>query len=382
MNQSGGFNDPSNGDKTLPDPAFSAALLKWYDEEDARMPWRGSRDPYRIWLSEVMLQQTRVATVEGYYQRFLERFPTIETLAAAPLDDVLKCWEGLGYYARARNLHRLAQQVVLESNGQFPSSAEALQQLPGIGRYTAAAIASIAFDQAVAVLDGNVIRVLSRLIDLPDEVSQPRIEQQLWDLAESQLPAERPGDYNQALMDLGRIVCVPRQPDCTHCPVQRFCLAFARNTQMMRPVKKKKAPLPTIRAAAAVIRNTEGKLLIVQRPAEGSAKLLAGLWMLPGGNCEPEESFADCLRRSLRQSLGIEINVTEEMAAAQQTFTHFHLSLRAFACQMVSGVPQGAIGTNLAWAGEAEIAQYSMGKADRQIVNALNKWQPRLFEEV
>jgi len=365
----------------LPDPAFSAVLLKWYDSDDVPMPWRGSRDPYRVWLSEVMLQQTRIATVEKYYARFLRRFPTIQDLAAAPLDDVLKCWEGLGYYARARNLHRLAQQIVNEHAGQFPSSADALQQLPGVGRYTAAAIASIAFNQAVAVLDGNVIRVLSRLIDLAEDVTQPRVERRLWDLAESLLPATRPGDYNQALMDLGRTVCVPRTPDCRHCPVQGFCLAFERNTQHLRPVKKKKAPAPTVRAAAAVIRDVEGRILLVQRPADGPRTLLGGLWMLPGGNCEPEESYADCLRRCLRQELGIEVNVAGEMAAAAQDFSHFHLSLRAFACEMIAGVPQTANGANLAWASTADLAQYTLGKADRQIVNTLERWQPRLFEE-
>lgn len=360
----------------IPDPAFSIALLNWYDQNPAQMPWRGSRDPYRIWLSEVMLQQTRVATVEGYYQRFLERFPTVEALAAAPMDDVLKLWEGLGYYARARNLHRLAQQIVNAHAGQFPSSAEALQQLPGIGRYTAAAIASIAFDQAVAVLDGNVIRVLSRLIDLPEEVSQPRVEQQLWSLAESLLPAERPGDYNQALMDLGRIICTPREPNCPDCPVQAFCMAFARGTQGLRPVKKQKAPLPNVRAAAAVIRDAEGRVLLVQRPAEG---LLGGLWALPGGRCEAEETYADCLRRSLQQTLGIEVRVTEEMAATEQMFTHFRLRLRAFACELVSGTPSGDMRS--AWAASEELTSYSLGKADREIVERLEQWQPRLFEE-
>jgi A/G-specific adenine glycosylase len=367
--------------RPLPDPAFSAALLKWYDSGDVPMPWRGSRDPYHVWLSEVMLQQTRIATVEKYYTRFLQRYPTIQDLAAAPMDDVLKCWEGLGYYARARNLHRLAQQIVTEHAGQFPSSAKALQQLPGIGRYTAGAIASIAFNQAVAVLDGNVIRALSRLIDLAEDVSQPRVEQRLWDVAESLLPAARPGDYNQALMDLGRTVCVPRTPDCRHCPVHHFCLAFERNTQHLRPVKKKKAPTPTVRAAAAVIRDVEGRVLLVQRSTEGPTTFLGGLWMLPGGNCEPEESYADCLRRCLRQELGIEVNVAGEMASAAQDFSHFHLSLRAFACEMIAGVPQAASGTNLAWATTTDFAKYSLGKADRQILDALECWQPRLFED-
>jgi A/G-specific adenine glycosylase len=367
-----------NGQPTrpIPDPEFSAALLNWYDQNPTQMPWRGSRNPYRIWLSEIMLQQTRVTTVAGYYQRFLERFPTVEALAAAPIDDVLKSWEGLGYYARARNLHRLAQQIVSEHSGQFPASAEALQQLPGIGRYTAAAIASIAFDQAVAVLDGNVIRVLSRLTDLPEEVSQPHVERQLWDLAENLLPPERPGDYNQALMDLGRTICTPRDPDCHHCPVQAFCLAFARGTQALRPVKKQKSPLPTVRAAAAVIRDAEGRVLLVQRPTEG---LLGGLWALPGDRCAAEETYADCLRRSLQQTLGIESRVAEEMAATEQTLTHFRLRLRAFACELISGAPNSEI--RFVWASPTDLARYSLGKADREIVEGLDQWQPRLFEE-
>lgn len=360
----------------VPDPAFSVALLNWYDQNPAQMPWRGSRDPYCIWLSEVMLQQTRVATVESYYRRFLERYPAVEALAAAPIDDVLKLWEGLGYYARARNLHRLARQIVNDHAGRFPASAKALQQLPGIGRYTAAAIASIAFDQTVAVLDGNVIRVLSRLIDLPEEISQMRVEQQLWTLAESLLPAERPGDYNQALMDLGRTICTPREPDCRHCPVQSFCQAFAQGTQSLRPVKKQKSPLPNVRAAAAILRDAKDRILLVQRPAEG---LLGGLWALPGGRCEAEETYTDCLHRSLKQMLGIEIRVAEEMAATEQTFTHFRLRLRAFACELLAGTPTGE--TRSAWAAAEELPRYSLGKADRKIMDGMERWQPRLFEE-
>ncbi len=360
----------------LPDPTFAAALLAWYDERATPMPWRGSRDPYQIWLSEVMLQQTRSTTVKDYYTHFLTLFPTIKALANASLDEVLKAWEGLGYYSRARNLHRLAQIVVNDQQGQFPASPEALKQLPGIGRYTAAAIASIAFGARSAVLDGNVMRVLTRLIDLPDEISAPRVEQRLWDLAEALLPTERCGDYNQALMDLGRMVCVPRRPLCEQCPVQSFCLSFARNTQHLRPVKKKKAPLPVVRAAAAVIRDDEGRLLLVQRPAEG---LLGGLWMLPGGNCEEGEANADCLRRVLRQTLNLEIQVGPEMISASQTFTHFRLSLRAFACAVLAGAPNHE--ARIAWATREALASFSMGKADRQILTALEVWQPRLFEE-
>lgn len=362
--------------RPLPSRAFAAKLLAWYDESTTEMPWRGQRDPYRIWLSEIMLQQTRIAAAEGYYRRFLNRFPTIQSLAAASLDEVLKLWEGLGYYARARNLHRLAQVVVKQYDGHFPASAEELQTLPGIGRYTVAAIASIAFGEAVAVLDGNVVRVLTRLIDLADEISQPKVVKQLWELASTLLPSKRPGDYNQALMDLGRMVCTPRRPDCLSCPVREFCLAVARGTQELRPVKKPKAPLPEVRAASAVIRDKAGRLLLVQRPEDG---LLGGLWMLPGGRCAQEETYADCLERSLAQSLGVQVRVEQEMAAVTQTLTHFRLRLRAFACEVIAGTP--ASDTRIAWVAPAELSNYSLGKADRETVDQLERWQPRLFEE-
>ncbi|MFN0119924.1 MAG: A/G-specific adenine glycosylase, partial [Blastocatellia bacterium] len=238
----------------MPEPLsnnFAAILVEWYDRTTARhaadMPWRDSRDPYRIWLSEIMLQQTRVAAAGDYFRRFLASWPSLESLAAAPLDDVLKCWEGLGYYARARNLHALAQTLVRDHGGQFPDNVNALLRLPGIGPYTAAAIASIAFDQRAAAVDGNVIRILARLTDLPDDVTLPATQHQLRTLAESLLPDERAGDYNQALMDLGRTVCIPRRPVCEYCPVAAYCLAYERGTQTQRPVKKAKAPLQTVR---------------------------------------------------------------------------------------------------------------------------------------
>ena len=318
----------------LPHPSFAKSLLRWYDAAKISLPWRGVNDPYQIWLSEIMLQQTRVVAVKEYYKNWLEKFPTIEKLAAASLDEVLKVWEGLGYYTRARNVHKLANIIVNEQQGKFPNTAEALQTLPGIGRYTAAAIASIAFDERVAVLDGNVIRILSRLLDLPDEVNQPKVQAKLWDIAESLLPTKRSGDYNQAIMDLGRTICVPRNPNCTQCPVQKFCLAYKNKTTHLRPVKKAKAKIPNVYAVAAVIRDSRQRILLVQRQPEG---LLGGLWMLPQAECEAEENYAECLERSLQKDFGVKVLVGEEMAHATQTFTHFHLTLRAFACEIVKG---------------------------------------------
>ncbi|MFN0086835.1 MAG: A/G-specific adenine glycosylase [Blastocatellia bacterium] len=360
------------------DRAFGAAILAWFDERAARMPWRGSRDPYRIWLSEIMLQQTRIAVVEPYYQRFLERFPTIEALAAASPDEVLKCWEGLGYYSRARSLHRTAKLIVSERGGKFPPTAEGLEQLPGIGPYTAAAIASIAFGERIAAVDGNVIRVLTRLLDFEEEVGSQRVESELRVAAAARLPVERAGDYNQGLMDLGRTVCAPRHPNCSRCPIRRFCLAHQRGTVHLRPVKKRKGPLPIARAAAAVIRDAAGRVLLVQRPMDG---LLGGLWALPGGNCIAEETYADCLRRNLRESLNIAIEIDREMAAATQDFTHFRLRLRAFACDLIGRGPQPRKKTRFVWVSPRKLGKYSLGKADREIIESLDQWQPRLFEE-
>jgi A/G-specific adenine glycosylase len=221
---------------------FTADLLKWYTEAAADLPWRRSRDPYRVWLSEIMLQQTQVATVIPYFERFIAAYPDVRALAAAPLAAVLKCWEGLGYYSRARNLHRAAQEVVNACDGKFPTSAAALIKLPGIGRYTANAIASIAFGERVAALDGNVIRVLSRLYDIPDEVSQPKTQERLWMLAEALITDEsvqEPGEYNQAMMELGREICRPRKPRCGVCPVREHCAALAAGTQSERPNKRR-----------------------------------------------------------------------------------------------------------------------------------------------
>ncbi len=355
---------------------FQTDLLAWYDREAADLPWRQTTDPYRIWLSEIMLQQTQVATVIPYYERFLAAFPTVNDLATAPLDAVLKLWEGLGYYSRARNLHRAAQIVSTEHAGQFPTTAAELLKLPGIGRYTAGAIASIAFGENVPVLDGNVIRVFARLLDLSDDVTQTATKNKLWQRAEDWLPAQRTGDYNQALMELGRTVCKPRNPLCGACPLQTTCQAFANNTQAERPVKTPKAPVPHYDVAAGIIWNADGKLLIAQRPMDG---LLGGLWEFPGGKQEDGESLPACLQRELREELAIEVQVNDLFVVVQHGFTHFKITLHAFHCDYRSGPPQKLGVADFAWVQQHELESYSFGKADRQVIAALDARDDMLF---
>jgi A/G-specific adenine glycosylase len=259
-------------------PEFAERVVRWQQHHGRHdLPWQRSRDPYRVWLSEIMLQQTQVATVLGYYERFLARFPKVEALAAAPLDDVLAAWSGLGYYSRARNLHRCAQAVVAEHGGRFPAGAAELAELPGIGRSTAAAIAAFCFGERVAILDGNVKRVLARVLAFAGDVGEPRAERELWAQATALLPERDVGAYTQGLMDLGATVCLARSPHCLLCPVQPLCRAAATGAQADYPVKRVRARRGT-REHVWLWLEQAGRVFLVQRPVAG---IWAGLWSLP-----------------------------------------------------------------------------------------------------
>jgi len=354
-------------------PDSIAKLLRWYRHNQADLPWRRDPSPYQVWLSEVMLQQTQVETVIPYYQRFLAAFPSIAALAAAPLDAVLKRWEGLGYYSRARNLHRAARLLVAEYDGALPCQADELQKLPGIGPYTAGAIASIAFGRSAPLLDGNVIRVFTRLLDMPDDISKSATRKKLWGIAEDWLPAQGAGEYNQALMELGQKVCRPKNPHCAECPLRDSCRAFAAGTQAARPVRSKRSPTPHYDVTAGLIRDEQGRLLIAQRPLDG---LLGGLWEFPGGKREGRESLEDCLRRELREELAIEVAVGQRFAVVKHAFTHFKITLHAFDCRYLGALPpysepQALVALDWAWVSEAELEHYSFGKADRQVIAEL-----------
>ncbi|MBK6712628.1 MAG: A/G-specific adenine glycosylase [Chloroflexi bacterium] len=351
---------------------IAQSLLDWWDAGHADWPWRGTRDPYRIWVAEIMLQQTQIATVIPYYQRWLTRFPTVQDLAAASLDEVLKLWEGLGYYGRARNMHAAAQRVMGDWHGRFPATAAQLQTLPGIGRYTAGAIAAIAFGEPVPVLDGNVIRVLSRLTDLPDDVTQTATKNHLWQLAATLVPAQRPGDYNQALMELGQTLCLPQKPLCLLCPLADFCLARQRGTQSERPCKPPRQRTPHYDVAAGIIwQNGMGKderFLIAQRPLDG---LLGGLWEFPGGKQEAGESLPAALEREIQEELALEIRVGDHLISIKHAYTHFRITLHAYHAAYVAGSPQHLGVADHAWVTLAELDRYAFAVTDQKIIAAL-----------
>ncbi len=342
-------------------------LLPWYAKHARGLPWRGSRDPYAVWVSEIMLQQTRVETVIPYFERWMRRFPDAAALARAEEQEVLKAWEGLGYYSRARNLQRAAREIMERFGGQLPADAQTLKSLPGVGEYTAAAIASIAFQQDEAALDGNIRRVLARVFYMDLPARTPQGEKQLRALARQELPAGQAGDYNQALMDLGSAICTPRSPQCQRCPLADICEARRRGNMEDLPVMKDRARVPHHTVTAAVIQRGR-QVLLARRPAGG---LLGGLWEYPGGKTQPGESLNECLRREIREELGVEIEIGAEFGIYRHAYTHFKVTLHAFLCRINGGEPQALHASELRWCEPEELESFPMGKIDRQISRRL-----------
>ncbi len=343
-------------------------LLTWYQQVGRDLPWRNIDDPYRIWISEIMLQQTQVKTVMPYYERWLERFPTVHHLAKADQQEVLKLWQGLGYYARARNLHQAAQVIVEQHNGQFPATFDEVVALPGIGQTTAGGILSSAYNQPVAILDGNVKRVLARVMALP--VPPRKALQSLWQYSETLLDPDNPRDFNQALMDLGATICTPKQPNCPACPWQDFCQAHSLNLQHQLPMRETRSPLPTKTIGVAVIRDDQGKILIDRRPQKG---LLGGLWEFPGGKVEPDETIQACIQREIQEELGIEIAVDDHLITIEHTYSHFHVVLNVYNCRHLSGEPQPIECDEIKWVTAAELDQYPFPNANVKIIEAIRQ---------
>jgi len=356
---------------------FSKLLLTWYARQGRKLPWRGSLNPYAVWVSEIMLQQTRVETVIPYFERWMEHFPGIADLAAASEQDVLSVWEGLGYYSRARNLHKAALIVMEVYAGELPGDLLELRSLPGIGRYTVGAIASMAFGQDVATLDANIRRILARVFDVAQSADSAPGEDILWNLADTHLPKGQAGDYNQALMDLGATICLSKRPRCLLCPLRGLCRAYQLGIQEQRPVLKPKAVVPHYIVCAAVIQR-DGKVLLAKRPSKG---LLGGMWEFPGGKIEVNETLEDCLRREIREELDASIQVGEPFGVYQHAYTHFSITLHAFFCKLIDGEPRPIEAAELAWVKPGELSKYPMGKVDRQIARKLVLRENERYEQ-
>ncbi len=308
---------------------ISARLLKWYRLHKRDLPWRGA-SPYAVWISEIMLQQTQVATVIPFFLRFLNRFPTVEALAEAPIDEVLKHWAGLGYYARARNLHRAAQKIVTDHGGRVPDTPEAIEALPGIGRYTSGAILSIAYGIPRPLVDANVVRVLSRLFGLKGDPKSAANQAAIWSIAEQLVPPEAPGDFNQGLMEIGALVCAPTEPKCEACPLLSDCVAGnSADPSALPEFPAGRKPISVVHSAA-IVQDAEGRFLISQRPLHG---LWGGLWEFPRVICAPGEEPKSAAVRAAAEVTGLTIKVGSRIATVKHAVTHHRITLYAFSAQ-------------------------------------------------
>lgn len=344
-----------------------ACLLRWYHQHARELPWRGERDPYRVWISEVMLQQTRVETVIPYYQRWLTEFPDLAALAAADEQRVMQIWEGLGYYSRVRNIIAAARILTVQHDGQIPVTTDELRRLPGVGEYIAGALASIAFGADEIALDGNGLRVLSRLLEFPHPINQSAHISELRGAMRAMLPAGSAGEFNQAIMDLGSLICTARSPLCEQCPLNLSCRAREHGTQLLFPIRKAKPALPHYIVVAAVIRRQE-KVLIDKRRRKG---LLGGLWEFPGGKVEESESLPQALVREIREELGVELEVHGALGVYQHAYTHFRVSVHVFDGVIITGEPIPLAADEIRWVVIDDLEQYPMGKVDRLIARAL-----------
>ncbi len=349
---------------------FSDALITWYKQNKRDLPWRHTSDPYALWLSEIMLQQTQVNTVIDYYHRFLNTFPTITDLAKADEDKVLKLWEGLGYYSRCRNLHKSAKIIVDQHNGVFPNTFDDVLALPGIGRSTAGAILTFAFAQRQPILDGNVKRDWARLFNYHEDIATKPAETQFWAWSQQFIDeCSDPYAFNQGIMELGATICLPKQPRCLVCPVNSFCDSFKAKTQHDLPVKKKKVPVPHYDIAVGVIWNKKKETVFIQkRPDEG---LLGGLWEFPGGKQEKNEALEDTVAREIKEELGITVRVDEKIMHVKHAYSHFKITLHAYHCQYIKGkaVPKAA--TAIKWVALNDLSTFAFPKANKKVLDML-----------
>ena len=348
------------------------ALENWFDQHGTDFPWRHSRDPYQVWVAAVMLQQTQITTVTPYFKRFIQCFPTVKSLASAAIDTVLKQWEGLGYYARARNLHRAAKIVINEFGGVMPETFSELKSLPGVGIYTAATIASVAFRQPVPVLDSVTIRLNLRLDQSRLDPKSTRTHRSLFERIKSRIKKSHdPGIFNLGSMELASRICRADSPQCSQCPLPEYCKAYASGFPDRIPAKRSQPKIPHYHIAAGLIWR-DGRLLITRRPEN---KMLGGLWEFPGGKQENGETLEECLAREIKEELGVDIDVGESFTSVKHAYSHFSITLHTFHCQLHNGKSRSIGVDDFAWVAPAELNDYAFLRADIKIIEELMNTQ-------
>ena len=349
------------------------ALLYWFDRTRRPLPWRADSDPYRVWVAEVLLQQTRVDQAVPYFRRFTDRFPDVETLARASLEEVLKVWEGAGYYARARHLWEAARRLVRERGGEFPRTAAGWRELPGVGPYIAGAVASIAFGEAVPAVDSNALRVAARWSAETGDLGKSRIRGRLTKLLSDELPRERPGAFNEAVMELGERICRPRRPSCPECPVRSGCEVDRSGIPPESIPRPRIAPKPPHHVAAIVVLS-DGRRWLVQRRAEGG--LLGGLWEFPGGHRDPGETLEEAARRELLEETGYRAGPLERLGTVDHRYSHFSVALTVFRGRRGPGPGRGGSTSNRRWVTPEEFDRLPRPMATRKVVELLRALAP------
>lgn len=353
----------------MPNVRWPKKLVAWFHAHQRRMPWRDHPEPYRVWVSEVMLQQTQVDTVIPYFNRFIARFPDVCALAAADLQQVLKLWEGLGYYSRARNLHAAAKIVCDHFNAALPDTYEGLQQLPGIGPYIAAAITSIAFGRPVPVVDGNVLRVFARFWGIEEDIRDARMRTLLFDRLTPMIARCDPSAFNQAMMELGALICSPRSPQCGQCPLKAECVAHASGRTAELPFKSRKVPVPHYEIAIGVVWRA-GKVLIARRRED---QMLGGLWEFPGGKMRAGEPAVEAVMRELREETGLSVRPLHKYCTVRHAYTHFKITLHAYACEAASGPASAHVSDEVRWVTPAELQEYPFPTANRKVIAMIDR---------
>jgi A/G-specific adenine glycosylase len=349
-------------------PRLRRQLNRWYARHRRRLPWRESRDPYRIWVAEVMLQQTQVKTVLPYYRRFVTHYPSLRSLARADRQAVLKLWEGLGYYARAHNLHRAAG-LLVDGRGRVPDGWEEFRRLPGVGDYIAAAVLSIAFGRPHAVVDGNVTRVLARLFTIAAPANAASSRKIFQGQADRLLDRRRPGDFNQAFMELGALVCTPKAPSCPICPLNRFCAARRSGRVAFYPRRVASRPIPEVQIAVGVVFKNR-RLLVTQRPAQG---LLGGLWEFPGGKIHAGEPPAAACAREIKEEVNLAVAIAEPLAEVRHAYSHFRIHMHVFCCRFVSGRVRRKGPAAHRWIRIEEIDRFPFPRANHRFIPLLKQ---------